>query len=58
MLTVKPDGETACRVDSGIKWPGGRQVSVYVGEIDGVRAYVHERENKIHVILTRDVVRP
>lgn len=58
VLTVKPDGRTACRVDNGIKWPGGRRVSVYVGEIDGVRAYVHEREGRIHVVMTRGEIKP
>jgi len=58
VLTVKPDGATLCRVDNGIKWPGGRKVSIYVGEIDGVRAYVHEREGKVHVILTRGEIKP
>lgn len=58
VLTVKPDGKTACRVDNGIKWPGGRRVSVYVGEIDGVRAYVHEREGRIHVVMTRGEIKP
>lgn len=58
VLTVKPDGKTACRVDNGIKWPGGRKVSLYIGEIDGVRAYVHERVGKVHVLLTRETVKP
>lgn len=58
VLTVKGDGATACRVDNGIKWPGGRRVSVFVGEIDGVRAFVHEREGRVHVVLTRGEVKP
>ena len=57
-LTVKPDGKTCCRVDNGIKWPGGRKVSLYMGEIDGVRAYVHERDGRIYVILTRGEIKP
>ena len=57
-LTVHPNGKTCCRVDNGIKWPGGRKVSIYVGEIDGVRAYVHERDGKVHVILTRGEIKP
>ena len=58
VLTVRPDGRTACRVDNGVKWPGGRKVSIFVGEIDGVRAYVHERGGRIHVILTRGEIKP
>ena len=58
ILTVKPDGKTCCRVDNGIKWPGGRKVALYVGEIDGVRCYATEREGKIHIILTRGVIKP
>lgn len=57
-LTVRPNGKTACRVDNGIKWPGGRKVSLYVGEIDGVRCYVSEANGRVHVILTRDRIRP
>lgn len=45
-------------MDNGIKWPGGRKVSLFVGEIDGVRAYVYERGERIHVILTRGVIKP
>lgn len=57
-LTVRPGGKTACRVDNGIKWPGGRKVSLYVGELDGVKCYVSEALGKVHVILTRDRIRP
>lgn len=67
VLTVYPDGRTACFARSGHKFPIGgdhgrvvppRKVTMFVGEIDGVRAYVCERNGKMHVILTRQSLEP
>ncbi len=52
-LTVRPDGATALFKRSGIKWPGGRRVETLVGELDGVRVYLSERDGRAHAVLTR-----
>ena len=54
MLTVEPEGLTAAFMRNGIKWPGGRKVTAFVGEIDGVRSYVHQGDDgRIHIVMTR-----
>ncbi len=57
ILTVHP-GNTACYVDNGIKWPGGRRVAIYKGEMDGVKVAVTEREGIVHVFLTKNEIIP
>jgi hypothetical protein len=55
MLDVDPGmrAKTACFVRSGIKWPGGRKVHVFNGEIDGVVVTVCEKEGQVHVLMSK-----
>lgn len=61
VLTVKPDGRTACMVRNGKKILMGsghppdtqRSVSLFVGEIDGVRTWVAQRDGKVFITMTR-----
>ena len=63
-----PPAKTACFAQTGLKFPVGgdgktcgvrpRRMVMFCGEVDGVRCYVHEREGKTHVILTRRELKP
>lgn len=61
VMTVKPEGRTACFVRNGKKLPMGadskanleRHVKLFVGEMDGVRAYATEKDGRVHITMTR-----
>lgn len=61
VMTVKPDGHTACFVRNGKKLPMGsdspavtnRHVKLFVGEIDGVRGYATLKDGRVHITMSR-----
>ncbi|MCH8037855.1 MAG: hypothetical protein IIC53_12150 [Proteobacteria bacterium] len=55
-LTVYPDGQSRLRKRNAIKnacTARARKVQWLYGELDGVRAYLHDDGRNVHVILTR-----
>ena len=55
-LTVFPDGPSRLRKRNAIKnacTAEARKVQWLYGELDGVRAYLHDDGHNVHVILTK-----
>ncbi len=55
-LTVFPDGKSRLRKRNAIKnacTNHARKVQWLYGELDGVRAYLHDDGRNVHVILTK-----
>jgi hypothetical protein len=55
-LTVVPDGASRLRKRNAIKnacTADARKVQWLYGELDGVRAYLHDDGRNVHVILTK-----
>ena len=55
-LTVFPDGQSRLRKRNAIKragTPAAHRVQWLYGELDGVRAYLHDDGSAVHVILTK-----
>ncbi|MCH8999488.1 MAG: hypothetical protein IID48_14670 [Proteobacteria bacterium] len=55
-LTVYPDGQSRLRKRNAIKnacTARARKVQWLYGELDGVRAYLHDDGRNVHVILTK-----
>lgn len=55
-LTVLPDGPSRLRKRNAIKnacTDRARKVQWLFGELDGVRAYLHDDGQSVHVILTK-----
>jgi len=54
LMSLVPDGAAArMRKRTGLKWPGGRRSTWLYGELDGVRCYVREEGEKVHIIMTK-----
>lgn len=59
LFSLLPDGASArMRKRTGIKWPGGRMSTWLYGELDGVRCYVREEDEQVHIIMTRQDLYP
>ncbi len=55
-LTVHPDGQSRLRKRNAIKnacTAQARKVQWLYGELDGVRAYLHDDGRAVHVVLTK-----
>ncbi len=55
-LTVHPDGVSRLRKRNAIKragTPAAHRVQWLYGELDGVRAYLHDDGRAVHVILSK-----
>lgn len=66
-FTVEPFGKTGLKAVNGLKMviarnegdpPVKRRVTVFRGEMDGVKTFVTERDGKLHVIMTRNEIKP
>ena len=57
-VTVYPDGKSKMRKRNGIRWPGGRKVQWLYAELDGVRVYVKDDDEKVNIVLTKQDLYP